>query len=131
MNIKNLINANIPVGGVSSAGAANAKAIKSEITHDRDGNGQEAYQRQQKKKQKMTKEDAEKAIGRINAKQFMSDMSWKAKLIDEDGFFYAIVEDSQQNIIRKIGEFDLWDALDASYLQDSDTSKGNLLKRTA
>lgn len=131
MNIKNLINANIPVGGVSSAGAANSKAIKSEITHDRDGNGQEAYQKQQKKKQKMTKEDAEKAIGRINAKQFMSDMNWKAKLIDENGFFYAIVEDNQQNVIRKIGEFDLWDALDVSYLQDSDTSKGNLLKRTA
>jgi len=130
MNIKNLINANIPVGGISSTSAASNKTIKSEITHDRDGHGQEAYQ-QQKKKPKMSREEAEIAIGRLNAKHFMSDMKWTAVLLEEDGFFYAIVEDSQKNIIRKMSEFDLWDALDASFLQDADTSKGNLLKRTA
>lgn len=121
------------LGGVPSAsGPASAqKEIKSDMTHDRDGNGQELYQKQQKKKQKMTREQAVAAVSKMNAKQFMKDMSWTVDLVEDEGYFFALVVDSSANVIRKISEFDLWDSLDASYLNEKETSKGNLLRRTA
>lgn len=107
---------------------ASEKAIKSEMTHDRDANGQAMYQKN-KKKEKMSREQAEKAIATLNAKTFMTDMKWVAVLIDDNGFFYAEVKDQEQNVIRKIAEFDLWDVFDLPTAENS--QKGNLLKRTA
>lgn len=107
---------------------ASEKTIKSESTHDRDANGQAQYQKN-KKKEKMTREQAEKAIVLLNAKPFMTDMKWVAVLIDDNGFYYAEVKDQQENVIRKIAEFDLWDVFEAATTENS--QKGNLLKRTA
>jgi len=132
MNIKGLVNASTITNGVAPvAGPSAQKEIKSEMTHDRDANGQEFFQKQQKKKQKMTREEAEKAVAQINAKHFMKDMHWVANLLEENGYFFAVVKDQSEVTIRKISEYDLWDALDVSYLTEIETSKGNLLRRTA
>lgn len=129
MNIKNLAG-NAIINSLPATKGANAseKAIKSEMTHDRDANGQAMYQRN-KKKEKMSREQAEKAIELLNAKHFMTDMKWVAVLIDEDGFYYAEVKDQTENVIRKIAEFDLWEVFETPVTEN--TQKGNLLKRTA
>ncbi|AZZ35787.1 hypothetical protein CIK05_02875 [Bdellovibrio sp. qaytius] len=129
MNIKNLAG-NAIINSLPAIKGANAteKTIKSESSHDRDANGQAQYQKN-KKKEKMSREQAEKAVANLNAKQFMTDMSWVAVLIDDNGFFYAEVKDQSENVIRKIAEFDLWEMLEASTSENS--PKGNLLKRTA
>lgn len=129
MNVKNLagsaiINTLPPVKGAN----ATEKTIKSESTHDRDANGQMLYQ-QNKKKEKMTREQAEKAIALLNAKQFMTDMKWAAMLIDDNGYYYAEVKDAEGQLIRKIAETDLWDVFDMPATENS--QKGNLLKKTA
>lgn len=129
MNVKNMAG-NAIINSLPATKGANAseKAIKSEMTHDRDANGQAMYQKN-KKKEKMSREQAEKAIATLNAKTFMTDMKWVAVLIDDNGFFYAEVKDQEQNVIRKIAEFDLWDVFDLPTAENS--QKGNLLKRTA
>lgn len=129
MNVKNLAG-NAIINSLPATKGANAseKTIKSEMTHDRDANGQAMYQKN-KKKEKMTREQAEKAIAILNTKPFMNDMKWSAVLLDDNGFFYAEVKDQQDNVIRKIAEFDLWEIFDTPATEHS--QKGNLLKRTA
>lgn len=129
MNVKNLAG-NAIINSLPATKGANAseKTIKSEMTHDRDANGQAMYQKN-KKKEKMTREQAEKAIENLNAKHFMTDMKWAAVLVDEDGFYYAEVKDQTDNVIRKIAEFDLWEVFETPAAEH--TQKGNLLKRTA
>ena len=130
MNVKNLAGSAI-INTLPSTNAASAadKTIKSESTHDRDANGQSMYE-QNKKKQKMTREQAEKAIANLNAKHFMLDMKWVATLVDEEGYFYAEVKDPEDKVIRKIAEFDLWEMYETSSVETK-SQKGNLLKRTA
>ncbi|MES2802859.1 MAG: hypothetical protein V4654_10230 [Bdellovibrionota bacterium] len=129
MNVKNLAG-NAIINSLPAAKGANAseKAIKSESAHDRDANGQAMYQKN-KKKEKMTREQADKAIIALNAKPFMADMKWVALLIDDNGFYYAEVKDQAENVIRKIAEFDLWEVFETPAIENS--QKGNLLKRTA
>lgn len=127
MNIKNLIGSNPIVDKIKSVSSA-PKSIKSESSSsERDANGQMMFQKQQKK-QKMNREQVEKALQTLNAKAFMKDMHWVATLIDDNGFYYAEVKDPEGKIIRKISEHDMWDLLE---VQSVETSKGNLLKRTA
>lgn len=129
MNVKNLAGNAIINTLPSTQQPPDTKAIKSESTHDRDANGQQQYQKQRKKKEKMTLEQAEKAIANLNAKHFMTDMKWIAVLIDDEGYFYAEVKDQNENLIRKIGEADLWEVFETPINETS--QKGNLLKRTA
>lgn len=129
MNVKNLAGNAIINTLPSTQQAPETKAIKSENTHDRDANGQQLYQKQQKKKEKMTREQAEKAIANLNAKHFMVDMKWIAVLVEDEGYFYAEVKDQSENLIRKISEHDLWEVFDTPVNETS--QKGNLLKRTA
>ncbi|WP_409479223.1 hypothetical protein [Pseudobdellovibrio sp. HCB154] len=129
MNVKNLAGNAIINTLPSTQQQPETKAIKSENTHDRDANGQQLYQKQQKKKEKMTREQAEKAIANLNAKHFMLDMKWVAVLVEDEGYFYAEVKDQSQNLIRKIAEHDLWEVFETPTNETS--QKGNLLKRTA
>ena len=129
MNVKNLAGNAIINSLPSTQQPSETKAIKSENTHDRDANGQQLYQKQQKKKEKMTREQAEKAIENLNAKHFMLDMKWVAVLVEDEGYFYAEVKDQNENLIRKIGEVDLWEVFETPSNETS--TKGNLLKRTA
>ena len=129
MNVKNLAGNAIINTLPSTQQQPETKAIKSENTHDRDANGQQLYQKQQKKKEKMTREQAEKAIANLNAKHFMLDMKWVAVLVDDEGYFYAELKDQSQNLIRKIAEHDLWEVFETPANETS--QKGNLLKRTA
>jgi hypothetical protein len=129
MNVKNLAGSAIIHTLPSTQGPSESKAIKFESTHDRDANGQMQYEKQQKKKQRMTRDQVEKAITILNAKTFMTEMNWVASLIEDNGFFFAEVKDTNQNLIRKMSEFDLWEVFETPANEQSQT--GNLLKRTA
>lgn len=126
MNIKNLLGLNSNITPVAKSATA-ARPIKSEASQERDANGQEFYQKQQKK-EKMNAEQFAKAFSILKDKSFMKDMDWVATVHEEDGLKYAWVKDQSGTTIRKIAEFDLWELFDSS-LQIP--NKGQLLKRTA
>lgn len=129
MNIKNLTGTNQILSGVNSKDSSRPieKSIKADESHDRDANGQALFQRQVKK-EKMTREQAEKAIQLLNEKPFMKEMSWVATLIEEDSYYFAEVKNPTGELIRRISEMGLWELFDVT---TSDPHKGNLLKRVA
>lgn len=129
MNIKNLTGTSQILSGVNSKDSAKPveKAIKADQSNDRDANGQALFQRQVKK-EKMSREQAEKAIHLLNEKPFMKEMSWVATLVEEDSYYFAEVKNSAGELIRRISEMGLWELFDSTI---SDPHKGNLLKRVA
>lgn len=126
MNIKNLIGNAAPVAPAKEASKVE-RQIKTENTNDRDPNGQQ-YQQQQRKKERMTPEQFEKAVGLLREKHFVKEMSWSVESVEENGLKFAWVQDSKGQTIRKISEFDMWEMFDD--VTHSET-KGQLLKKTA
>lgn len=129
MNIRNLLGLNNIMSGVSATNSIQKadRQIKSDNTNDRDANGQMLYQKQ-KKKEKMTPEQFEKALALLNQKSFMKDMNWMAIEFLENEVRYAEVRDSNGEVIRRLSEYDMWELFDDVSV---DQNKGNLLKRTA
>ncbi len=127
MNIKNFTGVNAittPVGQVSKVG----RQIKSESSNeDRDANGQQLYG-QKKKKEKMTEEQFQKALGLLKEKKFIKVMNWLVSADTENEVKYAWVKDQNGETIRKIIEYDLWELFDDPAVE---STKGQLLKKTA
>lgn len=126
MNIKNLIGNVNQVSAPAPAAKAD-RTIKTDNTQDRDANGQQFYH-QERKKEKMTDEQFEKAVAILREKHFIKDMHWLVLVAEENGVKYACVQDSSGNSIRKIAEFDLWEVFEDTKTEET---KGQLLKRTA
>ncbi len=129
MNIKSLVNSAQTINNVDSAQkiSKSERAIKSENTNERDGNGQELYSKN-KQKQKMTEEQFQKALELLVAKPFMKEMNWIAiPIVDGDLKFVEIRAQSGE-VIRRMSEFDLWEVFETQSHQDN---KGQLLKKSA
>lgn len=126
MNIKNLLGNSTPVTPVSSANKAE-KPIKTDNTQDRDANGQQFYHKE-RRKEKMTDEQFEKAIAILREKHFVKDMNWVVVATADGDIKVAWVQDSSGQTIRKIAEYDLWEVFDDV---KSEETKGQLLKKTA
>lgn len=126
MNIKNLIG-NVNQVSAPAPAAKPDRMIKTDNTQDRDANGQQFYH-QERKKEKMTDEQFQKAVAILREKHFIKDMHWLVLIAEEDGVKYACVQDSSGNSIRRIAEFDLWEVFEDV---KSEETKGQLLKRTA
>ena len=126
MNIKNLIG-NLTQVTQPTAAAKVDRAIKTDVTQDRDANGQQYYQ-EHKKKEKMTDEQFEKAVALLREKHFVKDMNWIVLACEEESIKYAWVQDSEGKTIRKISEFDLWEVFGETKTTET---KGQLLKKTA
>ena len=126
VNIKNLIG---NIGQVTSPAPAakTDRLIKTDNTQDRDANGQQLYHKE-RKKEKMTDEQFEKAVAILSEKHFIKDMHWTVSAMEEGGIKYACVQDATGKTIRKIIEFDLWEVFED--VKSAET-KGQLLKRTA
>lgn len=107
---------------------ASTSLIKSEMAHDRDANGQQFYQRQQKKKERMTQKTFDKAIAALKEKSFVKDMNWMIETCEENGIKYALVQDTSGKVIRRIMEGDLWDVFDVT---EQDRGRGNLINKAA
>ncbi len=126
MNIKNMLGNTVPVSPTTSA-AKVERPIKTDSSHDRDPQGQQ-YSQQEQKKEKMTQEQFEKAVAILREKNFIKDMNWKVSSFIENEVRYALVTDSTGQTIRKIIEFDLWEIFSDSKVEET---KGQLLKKTA
>jgi hypothetical protein len=129
MNIKGLVNPNLISNGVKSSDGVqkNERVIKSDNTNERDANGQEFYSKN-KKKQRMTKEQFDRALALLNQKPFMLEMKWRAFEMNDNGFFYAEVKSEDGTVIRRMSEFDMWELFEEKSV---DETKGQLLKKTA
>lgn len=108
--------------------AAASSQIKSETAHDRDANGQQFYQKQQKKKERMTQETFDKAIEVLRQKSFVKELNWIIESGEEHGIKYAYIKDSTGKTIRRIMEGDLWEVFDDG---EQDRGRGNLLNKAA
>lgn len=126
MNIKNLLGNSTPVSPVSSANKVD-KPIKTDNTQDRDANGQQFYQKE-RRREKMTDEQFEKAIAILREKNFIKEMNWVVLASADNDIKVAWVQDSSGKTIRKIAEYDLWEVFDDV---KSEETKGQLLKKTA
>lgn len=131
MNIKNLLGLGVPTTErITSQSLRQVdRSIKSEDTQERDANGQQFFDQQKKKNSKMSHEQFLKALGILNEKAFMKEMSWTAVELIDGEHFYAEVKDAQLNVIRKISEFDLWELFED--VRPGEEKKGQLLKKIA
>jgi hypothetical protein len=129
MNIKGLVNPNFISNGIkpSEGVQKNERVIKSDNTSERDANGQEFYSKN-KKKQRMTKEQFDRAMALLNQKTFMVEMKWRAYEVLENDFFYAEVKSEDGTVIRRMSEFDMWELFEDKSV---DETKGQLLKKSA
>lgn len=123
MNIKSLS----PIAVTMTPQTQAERQIKSDSSHDREPNGQ--YYFAQKKKNKMTDEQFDKALDLLNKKKFMLEMNWTAKKVIVDEIKFAEIRDALNQVIRTISEFDMWDMF--SEESPVENAKGQLLKRTA
>lgn len=105
------------------------RSIKSENTEERDANGQQFYDKQKKRRTRMTTEQFQRAIFILNEKPWMLEMSWKAYELIEPELAYAEVRDAAGTIIRRISEYDLWELFEE--VRPGEEKKGQLLKKTA
>ena len=127
MNIKNFTGVNAVTTPVAQVGKVD-RQIKSESSNqDRDANGQQLCD-QRRKKEKMSAEQFEKAIALLKEKKYIKDMNWQVFAESENGVRYAWIKDSQDQTIRKIIEYDLWELFDDPHIE---STKGQLLKKTA
>ena len=126
MNIRNMLGNSAPIAPATSA-AKVERPIKTDSSHDRDPQGQQ-YSQQEKQKEKMTAEQFEKAIAILREKNFIKDMNWVVSSLTENDVKYAWVKDSNDDTIRKIIEYDLWEIFNDTSVEET---KGQLLKKTA
>ncbi len=124
MNIKGLVSNIIPMEprGPEKTG----RSIKSDQTHDRDANGQQAFeQKQEQQREPMTDEQLEKAMEHLRGLPATKENRWDIVLDRSELGCFVLVKDNLGTVIRRIPEKELWT------LPDDQNSKGQLFKRSA
>lgn len=103
------------------------RTIRQDSAHERDANGQQAWQDQQQQGP-MSDEQFEKALEHLRQLTAVKDNNWSVTVEKSDGKRTVLIKDAYGNLIRRIPEAELWSLpLD----QSSSSPKGQLLKRTA
>jgi hypothetical protein len=130
MNIKGFIQSAINISSTNAVDKIQKteRAIKSDQAQERDANGQEFYSKQNKKQQKMTDEQFKKAVEILLKKQFMVEMQWHTSEILENEIKYIEIKNSENEVIRRLSEFDLWELFEDV---STENHKGQLLKKSA
>jgi len=123
MNIKGLVGHNPPQP--PRAVDKLDRTIKSDSTHDRDANGQQLFDDQQKKREPMSEEQIEKSLEHLRNLPAVKENNWTIELQEQNGQRFIFVKDTSGQLIRKFPEADLWT------LPDLDDPKGQLLRKTA
>lgn len=125
MNIRGLLGPNIPTNPVRSVDKVD-RTIKSDMTHDRDANGQQTFDDQQKHREPMSEEQLQKSLELLRALPGVKEHKWTVELETVDGEKFVYVKDNLGNIVRKIPESELW-----TLPMDNDLQKGNLFHKAA
>lgn len=124
MNIKGFIPNILPNTEVRSIDRT-GQAIKSDMTHDRDANGQDFTGGQQQQREPMTEEQLEKSMEHLRNLPSFKEHKWTVELEDDGDGRFVLVKDNLGNLIRRIPELDLWT------LPSDNSPRGQLLKRSA
>ncbi len=129
MNIKGLVGLNPsqqlkPVEKVD-------RAVKSDITHDRDSNGRQEYSqtKDDQNQRPLTPEELEKSINHLKNLGVVKEHKWTIELLEENGKKFVLVKDNLGTIIRRIPELELWTLTFSD--ESSAHSKGQLLRKSA
>lgn len=125
MNIKGLISNILPNNEVRNV-ERTGQTIKSEMTHDRDANGQDfSGGQQQQHREPMTSEQLEKAMEHLRNLSAFKEHKWTVSLDSSSEERFVLVKDNLGNLIRRIPEIELWT------LPTDSSPRGQLLKRSA
>jgi uncharacterized FlaG/YvyC family protein len=128
MNIKGLLG-NIPTPPVRPTDRTD-RLIKSDMAHDRDANGQQAFDQKEKDQGPMSDEELKKSLEHLKNLPFVKDHNWSIELVSESAGNaekkFVLVKDTSGTLIRKIPEKDLW-----TLPLDFNDQKGQLLRKTA
>lgn len=123
MNIKGLVN--IPSPDLRPVEKID-RTIKSDETHDRDANGQQAFsQNQQQHREPMTEEQLEKALDHLRNLPGVKEHKWTVELELASNGRFVLIKDNLGTVIRRIPELDLWT------LETDIQPTGHLLKKVA
>ncbi|MCK6599966.1 MAG: hypothetical protein L6Q37_16495 [Bdellovibrionaceae bacterium] len=124
MNIKSVIPNNL-ISPIKTLDKVD-RMIKSDSTHDRDANGQQAYDQNQKQHEPMTEEQLKEAMEHLKNLPFVKEHKWQIQLVVEDAKRYVLVKDNLGEVIRRFPEIDLW-----TLPVDLEDRRGQLLKKSA
>lgn len=128
MNIKGL-SGNIPAPPVRPTDRTD-RLIKSDMAHDRDPNGQQAFDQKEKDQGPMSDEELKKSLEHLKNLPFVKEHKWSIELVSEFAGDvekkFVLVKDTSGTLIRKIPEKDLW-----TLPLDFNDQKGQLLRKTA
>ncbi len=102
------------------------RTIKSDMSHDRDANGQQTRDDQQKHKEPMSEEMLLQSMEQLRQLSVVKEHRWTVELLIENGKKFVLVKDNLENTIRRIPELEMW-----TLPLSEGANKGNLLKKTA
>ena len=103
------------------------RSIKSDMTQDRDPNGQQPQDDGSRKHDEpMTDEQLAKCLDHLRQLPAVKENNWQIDLAVVEGKRFVLVLDPQGNLIRRFPESDLW-----TLPVDLTDHKGQLLKKTA
>lgn len=103
------------------------RTIKSDMTQDRDANGQQPQDDSQKKHDEpMSEEQLNKCLEHLRQLPAVKENNWQIELSEIEGRRFVLVLDPQGTLIRRFPESDLW-----TLPVDLADHKGQLLKKTA
>ncbi len=126
MNIKGMISNILPnqVPVIEKVG----RDIKSDSSHDRDANGQQTRDEEQKKKRRpMSEVEFSVSLEKLGNLSHFKEHHWSLEVeTDASGVRFVIVKDNLGTAIRRIPELELWDLS----LEEQDR-KGHLIRKTA
>lgn len=123
MNIKGLVN-NIGPMEIRPV-EKTERAIKSDETHDRDANGQQAFGEKKEQHEPMSDEQLEKSMQHLRDLPATKEHKWQISLETSEKGKFVLVKDNLGNVIRRIPELELWT------LPNDQSPKGQLLKKAA
>lgn len=124
MDIKNVLNAVIPLSLRAKDKAE--KAIKSDSTTDRDGNGQMPFGQGEQQREPMTDDQLKKAIEHIQSLAVVKDHGLLVELVLQEDKKFVILKEPSGKVVRRIREAELW-----SLLEVKDGQKGSVLNKSA
>jgi uncharacterized FlaG/YvyC family protein len=86
------------------------RAVKSDITHDRDSNGRQEYSqtKDETPQRSMTEEELNKALDCLSRLKVVKEHHWTVILATEQDKKFVLIKDNLGTVIRRIPERELW-----------------------
>jgi uncharacterized FlaG/YvyC family protein len=105
------------------------RAVKSDITHDRDSNGRQEYSqtKDETPQRPMTEEEIKKALDCLAQLKVVKEHHWSVVLDVDQDKKYVLIKDNLGTVIRRIPERELW----SLNFTENTGRPGQILRKTA